>query len=93
MDKVDLPLIYSFAIKYKMDQFDDLPDVVEKDTKPTFQTEVHNNGPSSGISNGLQPLFAEESTTTHMAYKDPGFKEDPEDADDKIEHPEDQEEH
>ena len=41
MDKVDLPLIYSFAIKYKMDQFDDLPDVVEKDTKPKFQTEVH----------------------------------------------------
>ena len=46
-----------------MDQFDDLPDVVEKDTKPKFETEVHSHGPTGnaagsgqGIPNGLQPI-------------------------------------
>ena len=58
-----------------MDQFDDLPDIIEKDTKPKFQTEVHNNGDAAGTSgpydNGLKPLFEEESTMTQMGYKDP----------------------
>ena len=43
-----------------MDQFDDLPDIVEKDDRPQFQTEVHKptdpscfNGSNYMISNGL----------------------------------------
>ena len=30
-----------------MDQFDDLPDFVENDTKPKFLTEVNNNSDQS----------------------------------------------
>ena len=44
-----------------MDQFDDLPDVVEKDDKPKFKTEVHFANKATGqISNGLQPLFGDD---------------------------------
>ena len=32
---------YNLKDKRSMDQFDDLPDVVKKDDKPKFQTEVH----------------------------------------------------
>ena len=46
-----------------MDQFDDLPDFVEKDSKPKFMTEVqkptHENQQNS---NGLMPLFGDEPT-------------------------------
>ena len=31
-----------------MDQFDDLPDVVEKDKKPKFQTEMYNKIDAAG---------------------------------------------
>ena len=63
-----------------MDQFDDLPDVIDSDAKPKFLTEVHPAGAiASGgtISNGLQPLFEEESTTTQMAQQDPDDAEVP----------------
>ena len=33
------------VIKITMDKFDDLPDIVEKDTKPKFVTEVHKPAP------------------------------------------------
>ena len=59
-----------------MDQFDDLPDVVEKDAKPQFQTEVHINGPSSGISNGLQPLFGDDASADQNAVKAPDDQDD-----------------
>ena len=46
-----------------MDKFDDLPDIVEKDTKPKFLTEVHQPAPADQqVSNGLMPLFDEEPT-------------------------------
>ena len=57
-----------------MDQFDDLPDNIDSDAKPKFMTEVHSANDPAGtiatsgtISNGLQPLFEEESTTSQMA--------------------------
>ena len=31
-----------------MDQFDDLPDIVDKEDKPRFQTEVCNNSNAAG---------------------------------------------
>ena len=46
-----------------MDKFDDLPDIIEKDTKPKFMTEVSKTSYSDQkVSNGLMPLFEEEPT-------------------------------
>ena len=67
-----------------MDQFDDLPDVVEKDDKPKFQTEVSNSGPSTGISNGLQPLFGDEASAGQKAVKDPDDQDDVAQADKHV---------
>ena len=59
-----------------MDKFDDLPDLIEKDTKPKFQTEIHKtigkdgNGAAGHISNGLEPLFDEESTVDQQHVQD-----------------------
>ena len=67
-----------------MDQFDDLPDVIDSDAQPKFLTEVPPAGTiaSSGtIPNGLQPLFEEESTMTQMAQKDPDDQDDADDPD------------
>ena len=47
----------------KMDQFDDLPDIAEKDNKPKWVTEVHATSPQDQqISNGLEPLFGDAAT-------------------------------
>ena len=46
-----------------MDQFDDLPDIVEKDSKPTFQTEIcHNSDLNQQVANLFVPLFGDEPT-------------------------------
>ena len=75
-----------------MDQFDDLPDFVEKDTKPKFQTEVsHNSNQNQQISNGLVPLFGDDQIQPEEKV-DAGH-EDPQDVDDKVEHPAGQDKH
>ena len=44
-----------------MDQFDDLPDIVEKDDKPKFQTEVSNSSNlNQQVANLLVPLFGDD---------------------------------
>ena len=57
-----------------MDQFDDLPDVVDKDDKPRFLTEVHSTGNAAGnygdkgpYGNGLWPLFDDDSSAKQEA--------------------------
>ena len=66
-----------------MDQFDDLPDFVEKDTKPKFQTEVsHNSNQNQQISNGLVPLFGDDQIQPEDKV-DAGH-EDPQDVDDNL---------
>ena len=50
-----------------MDQFDDLPDFVEKDSKPKFMTEVHKpSNQDQQVSNGLKPLFEDEPTQAEL---------------------------
>ena len=65
-----------------MDQFDDLPDIVEKDNKPTFQTEICNNSNlNQQVANLFVPLFGDEPTeATVMA----GGHQDAEKADDHL---------
>ena len=66
-----------------MDQFDDLPDIVEKDTKPKFQTEVsHNSNQHQQVSNGLVPLFGDDQV--QQEGKVVAGHEDPQDVDDDL---------
>ena len=51
-----------------MDQFDDLPDIVEKDNKPKFQTEVSNSSNlNQQVANLFVPLFGDEPTEAPAA--------------------------
>ena len=63
-------------ISNTMDQFDDLPDILDNDSKPKFMTEVSTNGPSGTVSNGLEPLFEDEVATTQKADNDLNAKND-----------------
>ena len=73
-----------------MDQFDDLPEFTDKDTKPKFLTQFSNmndnegiDGPSGTINNGLQPIDWGESVTTQKDQIDQGDKIDANDAQDQ----------
>ena len=72
---------------------DDLPDVVEKDTKPKFLTEVSNNsGQNQPISNGLVPLFRDDLTAKQESAAQAIGNGDDQEPIEKIDQPNDQKE-
>ena len=51
-----------------MDQFDDLTDIVEKDTKPKFQPEICNNSNlNQQVSNLFVPLFGDDPQEANVS--------------------------
>ena len=75
-----------------MDEFDDLPDVVEKDDKPKFQTEMNNNSNlNQRVANLLMPLFGDDQSQKEEKVDDD--HQDVEDADHKIQNATSHDEH